>query len=295
MNNKVFRFKVGAFECISVRDGSMNYPIETFFSNVSIDEVVGVLGQRNLTTEHVTTPYTCLFVDTGHHRVMIDTGAGNIAESAHEFFPSVDNSASATGEIYKNLQLAEVNPAEVDTVIISHAHPDHVAGTLTDNGDLAFANARYYIARDEYEFWMSEEAETKASPGMIITARTNLAALEGRLVLVDGESEVVPGTTVLPAAGHTPGHLAVLVASADEKLLHVSDTVLYPFHIEFPDWLPVFDLSPEQAAVSKQRIFDFAAEQKALVFAHHFPPFPNLGYVRKREVGWEWQPKKISG
>ena len=295
MNNKVYRFKVGTFECVSVRDGSMNYPIETFFSNVPADEVGTVLGQKNLTTEYVSTPYTCLFVDTGRHRVMIDTGAGNIAESAHMLFPSVDNSASTTGELCKNLQLAMVAPADVDAVIITHAHPDHVAGTLTGDGDLAFANAQYYIARDEYEFWMSEEAETKASPGMIFTARTNLAALEGRLVLVDGESEVVPGITVLPAPGHTPGHFAVLVASADGKLLHVSDTVLYPLHIEFPDWLPVFDLSPEQAAVSKQRFFDFAAEQKALVFAHHFPPFPNLGYVRKREVGWEWQPKKISG
>jgi len=68
------------------------------------------------------------------------------------------------------------------------------------------------------------------------------------------------------------------------------DTVLYPFHLEHPDWLPVFDILPEKAAISKQRIFDWAAEARALVLGQHFPPFPNLGTIKKQNNGWFWQP-----
>lgn len=72
--------------------------------------------------------------------------------------------------------------------------------------------------------------------------------------------------------GHTPGHIALSIASGADQLLHVSDAVLYPLHLEHPEWTPVFDMLPEQASNSKRRIFDLAAEENALVFAHHFLP-----------------------
>jgi hypothetical protein len=78
---------------------------------------------------------------------------------------------------------------------------------------------------------------------------------------------------------------ALSITSGGEELLHVSDVVLFPLHLGHPDWLPVFDLPPAQTAASKQAIFKCAAEQHALVFAHHFPPFPNLGHVVKQGAG----------
>jgi glyoxylase-like metal-dependent hydrolase (beta-lactamase superfamily II) len=97
------------------------------------------------------------------------------------------------------------------------------------------------------------------------------------MTFVDSEAEFVPGIQALAAPGHTPGHMALLISSEDEQLIHISDGVLYPLHLEYPNWLPVFDMIPEQAEASKRRIFDKAAESNALVFAHHFPPFPNWG------------------
>ena len=73
------------------------------------------------------------------------------------------------------------------------------------------------------------------------------------------------------------------------------DAVLHPLHLEHPEWIPVFDMLPEQASASKHRIFDLAAEEDALVFAHHFPPYPNLGHTRKQEQGWQWQPIERQG
>jgi glyoxylase-like metal-dependent hydrolase (beta-lactamase superfamily II) len=125
---------------------------------------------------------------------------------------------------------------------------------------------------------------------MVGTARRNLEPLEGRLNLVEGDSEIVPGIHAIVAFGHTPGHIALSIASAGERLIHVSDAVLYPLHLEHPEWTPIFDMLPDQASRSKRKVFDLASDEEALVFAHHFPPFPSLGHVRKEGQGWRWQP-----
>jgi glyoxylase-like metal-dependent hydrolase (beta-lactamase superfamily II) len=285
-----FRFEVGEFGCVSVSDGALNYPPESFFSNAPLERVEEALRQLNLPTSQVMTPYTCLYIDTGEHRVLVDAGAGDLGAHAAQVFPGLDHSTSVTGLLLKNVRASGIEPSEIDTVIITHAHPDHVGGMLNETGELVYSNAHYFISQEEWEFWNSDTAMTKAPPIMVETARTNLGPLKERITLVEGESEIVPGVRAVAAFGHTPGHIALSIASDDESLLHVSDAVLYPLHLEHPEWTPVFDIDPEQASASKRRIFDLAAEEEALVFAHHFPPFPNLGHVHKQEQGWLWQP-----
>jgi glyoxylase-like metal-dependent hydrolase (beta-lactamase superfamily II) len=285
-----FRFEVGEFECVSVSDGALNYPPESFFANVPLERVEEALRQRNLPTAQITTPYTCLFIDTGEHRVLVDTGAGDLGAHAAEVFPGLDHSTSVTGLLLENLRAAGIEPTEIDTVIITHAHPDYVGGTLDEAGLLIFGDAHYYTSEDEWDFWTSDAATTKTSAIMVETARRNLDPLKERMTLVGDASEIVPGIRAIATYGHTPGHIALSIASGGKQLLHVSDAVVYPLHLEYPEWTPVFDILPEQAAASKRRIFDLAVEEDALVFAHHFPPFPNLGHVLKKEQGWQWQP-----
>ncbi len=293
MNAETFRFKLGRFECAAISDGMLNYPLESMFANVSREQIVEVLRQHNLPTEHITTPYTCLMVDTGQHKVLVDTGAGNIGVLAPRMFPSIDHSTTVTGKLPGNMRALGIEPSEIDTVVITHAHPDHVGGTLDQAGALVFPNAHYFIARDEWEFWVSDAAAAQAPASMVNIARQNLAPLQERLTMIGDGAEIVPGIRAIATPGHTPGHIALSIASDGQQALHISDVVLYPLHLEYPEWVPVFDMSPEQAAASKHRIFDRAAEEHSLVFAHHFPPFPNLGYVHKREAGWQWQPMEI--
>jgi glyoxylase-like metal-dependent hydrolase (beta-lactamase superfamily II) len=287
------RFQVGTFEGVALSDGAFNYPLESLFANAPVEQVREALRERGLPLDRVTTPYTCLLVDTGAHRVLIDTGAGNIGAMAAKVFPGIDHSTTVTGRLAESLGGAGFQPSDIDTVVITHAHPDHVGGTLDAAGGLTFANARYFLHAEEWAFWTSDAASEKAPPPMVQMARANLAPLKDRLTRLGDGDEVVPGVRVVAAPGHTPGHVAVEVTSAGATLLHVADVVLHPLHLEHPDWLPVFDIAPEQAEESKRRVFDRAAGEQALVFAHHFPPFPNLGHVVKHGRGWRWRPLDV--
>ena len=279
MSTGSYRFKLGDFECVSLSDGSVDYPLQNFFANVPRAQVEEALRQRDLPIDYVTTPYTYLYVDTGAHRVLVDMGAGDLRPG--------------TGRLVPNMVAAGIDPRDIDTVAITHAHPDHVGGTLDDEGKLVYANAHYYVWKEEWDFWFSELAGAKTPERFVTCARTNLEPLRERATLLDRESRIVPGVRAIPAPGHTPGHMVVSVSSADERLLYVGDTVLYPLHLEHPDWTPIYDIIPEKAAASKRWIFDLAAEERAWVIGQHFPPFPSLGHVVKKGQGWEWQPLEV--
>jgi glyoxylase-like metal-dependent hydrolase (beta-lactamase superfamily II) len=276
MGTNSYRFKLGKFECVSICDGSSNYPLQNFFANVPKAQVEAALQQCNLPIDFITTPDALLYVNTSEQRVLVDMGAGDLAPT--------------TGRLLQNMRATGIDPAGIDTVIITHAHPEQVGGTLDDQGKPIYTNAHYYMWKKEWEFWFSEIAFSKTPEHFVIAARKNLEPIQDQLTLLDRESELMPGIRVMTASGHTPGHIVVSFSSGDEQLLFASDTVLYPLHLEHPDWTPIYDILPEEAAVSKRRIFDLAAEQQVLVIGHHFPPFPSLGYIVKQGVGWRWHP-----
>lgn len=166
MHIGVHHFCLGDFDCFSLSDGFHRYQLAEFCSGIPKTEVENVLRQRNLPFSYIETPYTCLLIVTGEHLVLIDVGAG--AFSPH------------TGRLLANLRKAGFEPEDIDTIILTHAHPDHIGGNLDDNGQPIFTRAGYFIWKAEWDFWFSEEA-TLLSEGFSAMARQQLTPVLDRL------------------------------------------------------------------------------------------------------------------
>ena len=288
--NTYYRFKLGDFACACISDGDVNYPVASFFKDVPPERAQAILREFGLPTSHVYSPYTLLYVDTGDHRVLVDTGVGDLGKQVKAMFHDVDNSGLEAGIALQSLRNAGIRPEEIDTVIITHAHPDHIGGNLGANGELNVPNAQYCMWQVEWDFWFSDEQTAHVPPMFVQTARTNLEPLRNQVTFVEPDAEIVPGITAIATPGHTPGHIALLIESEGEELLHVVDAVIRPVHLKYPDILLPFDILPEQTLTSKRAICDRAATSGALVFGHHFPPYPNLGHIVSHGSVWSWEP-----
>ncbi len=289
MNNEAYHFKVGTFQCMAVSDGFHIYapplfppPAIFLFTNAPRESVEHVLRKHDVNLEQWiewVSPYICLVINTGEHYVLVDTGADGLGPN--------------TGRLLQNLKTEGIEPDNIDTVILTHGHPDHIGGNTDDEGKPAFRNARYVMWKEEWDFWTSGQVEAKLDEHvrevLLGFARKNLPPIQHRLDLIDHEEEIVPGLQAIAAPGHTPGHMALVISSAGEQSLCISDTVLHPVHVERPEWYAVVDLDPSQVENTRRRILSRAATEKALVLAFHFP-FPGLGHIVQKEEGWQWQP-----
>jgi glyoxylase-like metal-dependent hydrolase (beta-lactamase superfamily II) len=277
----VYRYKLGDYQLTALDDGTWYLPIDDkFIRNASGAQVNDALAAAFLPPRVLPITFTALLVNTGAKLILIDTGtAGQITDTA--------------GVMLDNLKVAGVAPSAIDTILISHFHPDHIDGIKTKDGAKVFANAEIWVPEPEWTFWMDEANMGRASGAVhkyFLNTRRIFGDIAGEVRRFKPGAEVAPGIVSIPAYGHTPGHTAFAVHSGNASLLVMSDTVRNPYlFVRHPDWQPIFDMDGPVAVKARRAMLERAAADRMLVEAYHFP-FPACGHIVKSGAGYELAP-----
>lgn len=274
--------KLGDFEVIALNDGVTRRPLAAeFVRNAPLGEVQELLKSQNLPTEYLDVPYTAFLVIAGKRKVLLDTGFS-------------DNGGPTTGRLVANLNAAGYKVEDIDTVILSHFHGDHILGVRNKAGQLVYPNAKIMVPSVEHAFWM-DDARMAAAPdamkGAFQTVRRMLGGLnDSQMVKFEAGTEIVPGIKSVAAYGHTPGHTLFMVESKGEKFAYVADITNVPqLFARNPDWAVQFDMNAEEARVARRKVFDMIVNDKVMAGGFHFP-FPAFGRVEKLGNGFEFKP-----
>ena len=268
-----YRFKVGGFECTVVSDGPLKLGTFTaeLFRGMRQEWIDEILAANFLDKNDFTVDQNALVVNTGSKLVLIDTGMG---------FRKIYG--PRTGHLLANLRGAGIDPASIDVVALSHAHPDHVWGLVSEDGQPNFPNAQIHISQADLDYWTDEAKLSDPALGHYIgPIRDALLPLRDRTVFVRDGQEVVSGMQALSTPGHTVGHTSFVIGSQGSSLVYIGDLGHRPqLQMENPRAEFARDTDPKQGVSSRLRVFDMVASGRVPIVAYHFP-WPGIGHVAK--------------
>lgn len=257
------RIRLGSFEVTTLLAGTrgLDSPQGTFGMNVSPDEFAAVSAAHFLPADRSQNFFTPTVVNTGAALVLFDTGLAAPATRAA-------------------LAAAGYAPDQVDIVVLTHMHGDHIGGMLNE-GAPAYPNARYVAGAVEHNHWTAAGNE-----GFV----TNVAPFNDRMAFLDEGGSVARGITAMALPGHTPGHMGFLVESDGARLVLIADAANhFVWSLGYPDWEVRFDADKAQAAATRRRLLGMLAAERIPFVGYHMP-FPAIGYVEARGDGFRYVP-----
>jgi len=275
-----YRMMLGQFEITALYDGALDLDT-SLLRNTNPNELNHLLARKFVGNPKMQTAVNAYLINTGKNLVLVDAGAAKL------FGPGL-------GFILQNMRAAGYEPSQVDTVVITHLHGDHVGGVTDADGKPLFPKAKILVAREDNDFWLSQQVADKAPETMqrfFKMARESAAPYQksGQWQTFTEGSVLVPGIMAVKANGHTPGHTAFAVESDGQKLLIWGDLV-HAHAVQFarPGVSFEYDVDREQAVATRKSIFKTMAISKSLVAGMHLP-FPGIGHVRwdgKESYSW---------
>lgn len=270
-----FSFMVGSLQCTVISDGIRHPEISSIpdrFPDVDEKKLIEVLRDRNPQSDTVEWSMNCLLIRSEDHTLLVDTGIG------------IEN-----GQLIP--QLRNIVPLhEIDSVLLTHGHPDHIGGLVDEEGELTFPRAAYYMRDREWEHWMGPEGVVHGDDDKYASLlRTTLLPIKDQITLLKEERELLPGIHTLDIFGHTPGHTGLRIRSDGQTLLHLVDALHVNAQLAQPDWSPRFDVDPVQAARSRKRVLSLASGEGTPTLLYHVG-FPGLARIQKEDEEYFLEP-----
>lgn len=278
MITRTYSFDIGEYQGFILYDYSHDHSAEDLIVNPVVEELEKVMDEFDFTIEKIPVGYNNLLIQRGDKYILVDAGIRR-----------------PVGELYLGLEELNVDPGDINTIIITHSDRDHIGGILDEEGEIAFPNARYVMTEESWQHWSSEKARAELTKlNKWAKDKTDFiwetySKIQNLMLFVDPEEEFVPGFHLFPARGHRYDHSVLSVTSSGEQLLHISDVIINPLFLGNHDWYSTYDANPTQAVETKRKLMDKCVSENLLVFGAHFP-FPGLGYVKQGQERWGWQP-----
>lgn len=279
-----YNMQIGELPVTVLSDGTNPLDMAQLLLNAQPGQVKNAFTENFLSTTAEGSDNEFL-IRTNGKLVLVDAGSGDLL-------------GESFGQLTKSLQNAGIQPEQIDAVLITHLHPDHVGG-LMRNGKMVFPNATVYIAKEESDFWLAAEALKNApaayKPFFEYAQNSALPYVKAGKVKTFNSGDVLfPGITALGSAGHTAGHTSYMIESNGDKLLILGD-LIHAQSVQFtdPGVAISFDGDPKAAVSTRKRVFDAAVKGKYLIAGSHLS-FPGVGHIRANGKGYLWVPANYS-
>lgn len=280
-----YRMVLGDLEITALYDGYVDIGTQ-LLKGASAEDIQSLLAKMFLESSNgVQTAVNAFLINTGENLILVDTGAAKC------FSP-------ALGNIPDNLKAAGYSPEQVDSVLLTHMHPDHACGLLTADDKPTYPNATLYVPKGDSDYWLSTTEQAKAPEA--IRGRFDLSkkvvapyVAAKRVEYFTPDSKLPEGVTVVPSNGHTPGHTSYMFSSKGKNLLVWGD-IVHSHSVQFskPEVVIEFDSDSAQALQTRKKLFAEAAKDKLWVAGAHLP-FPGIGHVRNEGNAYAWVPTEF--
>ncbi|PNG39035.1 MBL fold metallo-hydrolase [Pseudomonas asplenii] len=277
-----FRLALGDYEVTALFDG-YNDLSPKLLQGMSQSQIRALLARRSIETPGVQTAFNAFLVNTGKQLILVDSGAGQCI-------------GATAGQLLANMRAAGYQPEQVDTVLLTHLHLDHVCGLVDAQKQALFTNATVYAAKAEADYWLDPTALAKAPAGAkeffkIAQDSTAAYVAAGRFKTFAAGQSPLPGLVEATLeAGHTPGSTTYRFTSQNQSIVFMGDLVHnLAVQFEHPEVSIGFDVNSAQAINARQAVFSAAVASKTWVTAAHLP-FPGIGHITAQGKHFQWVP-----